>query len=649
MKQGVQWSSEYQVPSRIGLGKALEMFEEALTILDAHCGEAEGQSSLPSEPLPNMLERCEEALRNSKNSAPQARILCAFPGLPHLSSVWWQGRVGGVTCVGVGECLPGKSARHGLSGGARSRLALGAIEELQQELGRVGRSLLLTVTADGPELPLVPKRGAALLVCHPIASYQACLAAGEDLNFDEFCVGLNHFLAHHQDLPLLRSEDIETDREGLRDLCTPLHFTPSRYAVQDDGFIPDKEQRTFDCSDFLNVPAYRALCEKLGYPPERAYLLHRNRAGLSLQKQPSPEDGRALGLVSSFMERAIALFDALAPQGAQQPDTTQVLQKLDACLGGDEQDFLERLDETADGLGPQTASLLLLAAAAHYYNKKQPVHGMSFVAEALHRIPLHARWLRVLAASLLLELNRKNEALTTLLEDAILSSAPFGAGKDVLKAYLGSLGNEQKAGEHGHALLLDYLHRTPPLRSNRKRVLIEIGTTREVVPGQGSTEKLASFCAEYGVDFITVDMDERNTRMARRMFRRHGYTFQAVTAKGEDFLAQYEGSIDYVFLDAYDFDHGNHSEIRQGRYEKFLGARIDELQCHKMHLDCAETLVSKLTPDGVICFDDTWLDENEKWTAKGTTAMPYLLDNGFEVVSAGNRAALLRRHSEISR
>ena len=311
--------------------------------------------------------------------------------------------------------------------------------------------------------------------------------------------------------------------------------------------------------------------------------------------------------------------------------------------------MLERLDETADGLGPQTASLLLLAAAAHYYNKKQPVHGMSFVAEALHRIPLHARWLRVLAASLLLELNRKNEALTTLLEDAILSSAPFGAGKDVLKAYLGSLGNEQKAGEHGHALLLDYLHRTPPLRSNRKRVLIEIGTTREVVPGQGSTERLASFCAEYGVDFITVDMDERNTRMARRMFRRHGYTFQAVTAKGEDFLAQYEGSIDYVFLDAYDFDHGNHSEIRQGRYEKFLGARIDELQCHKMHLDCAETLVSKLTPSGVICFDDTWLDENEKWTAKGTTAMPYLLDNGFEVVSAGNRAALLRRHSEISR
>lgn len=46
----------------------------------------------------------------------------------------------------------------------------------------------------------------------------------------------------------------------------------------------------------------------------------------------------------------------------------------------------------------------------------------------------------------------------------------------------------------------------------------------------------------------------------------------------------------------------------------------------------------------LLCIDDTWIDEEGRWTAKGTTAMPYLLENGFEVIEARDHAALLRRH-----
>ena len=62
-----------------------------------------------------------------------------------------------------------------------------------------------------------------------------------------------------------------------------------------------------------------------------------------------------------------------------------------------------------------------------------------------------------------------------------------------------------------------------------------------------------------------------------------------------------------------------------------------------MHLDCAESLVNLLAPDGIICFDDTWTDAQGAWTAKGTTAMPFLLGHGFKVITARNRAALLVR------
>ncbi len=201
--------------------------------------------------------------------------------------------------------------------------------------------------------------------------------------------------------------------------------------------------------------------------------------------------------------------------------------------------------------------------------------------------------------------------------------------------------------EHGHDLLLAALSKKisnyKPTVAPRKPVLIEIGTTREDVPGQGSTRKIALFCKQHSIDFITVDMDPHNSLLAREMFMEMGISnFQAVTMKGEDYLKQYEDPLDFVFLDAYDFDHGMHSKIRQSRYEQFLGSRIDEIRCHHMHLECAQSVLTKLTPTGLLCVDDTWLDEG-KWTAKGTLAMPYLLANGFTVLEARNRAALLGR------
>lgn len=217
----------------------------------------------------------------------------------------------------------------------------------------------------------------------------------------------------------------------------------------------------------------------------------------------------------------------------------------------------------------------------------------------------------------------------------------------LLQAYSRMRDAAQERVEHGHELLLNHLRlhgaALKSLVPGRKLVLIEIGSTREEVPGQGSTRKLATYCAENGLHFVTVDMDPHNTHAAQNLFKSLGLDFEAIAMNGEDFLRQRTGPIDLVFLDAYDFDHGNHSEMRQSRYEKFLGARIDEQACHRMHLDCAETLERKLEPHGLICVDDTWL-EHERWVAKGTLAMPYLLANGFRLLEARNRAALLARN-----
>jgi hypothetical protein len=252
----------------------------------------------------------------------------------------------------------------------------------------------------------------------------------------------------------------------------------------------------------------------------------------------------------------------------------------------------------------------------------------------------------------LINVRQLNDAAKIVLNAEISHSDFLGLNTNEKKSiidYVESiLLTTQKSSEHGQDLLISYLNKHIK-KSDIKSplVLIEIGTTRENLPGQGSTAKLAELCQKHSLHFITVDMDPHNTHCANELFKEMGVTFDAVTAEGEDYLREYQGVIDFVFLDAYDFDHGMHSDLRQSRYEKYLGAAISDEACHQMHLDCAQSVKAKLAYGGLVCVDDTWLDEG-KWMAKGTLAMPYLLNNGFKLMDVRNRAALLARdHQEV--
>lgn len=251
---------------------------------------------------------------------------------------------------------------------------------------------------------------------------------------------------------------------------------------------------------------------------------------------------------------------------------------------------------------------------------------------------------------LYIALGRKAEASTLFVAEGLGAGDHFNLSSKELEILAGAVEELRLATEnkqaHGQVLLLDYLKRHAQdltAQLSRPVRVLEIGTTREDVPGQGSTKQFMQFCKAHSVDFTTVDMDPANSLRAQAMFDEAGIPFKAITAKGEEFLETADETFDCVFLDAYDFDHGMHSDLRQSRYETFLGDRISDAACHEMHLRCAVALTQKLPDHGLICFDDTWLDDGQ-WTAKGTTAMPYLLSNGFKLIDVRNRAALLARN-----
>ncbi|MGK8236171.1 hypothetical protein ACLGGT_18695 [Roseovarius sp. MS2] len=617
-----------------------------------------------AEPLPSLLERCESLLAQQEDESPSIRAVYAFGSVPtavrHALYSFPN-----MSVVDFAALVAPRDS--GLSDAARVAAAQGALQTLRDSELAMGRNLLLLIDVghkDAVTRKLPPACDfpclSMVLTTHPLQTYLVARNTGEIrpefTSLQVYCEHYTRFLEANSDLVHAKAENVtEINKDGLYNIAATLRLRMPDYIPP---FAPSSlepwQATTMQYADGspatdepLDTPAYVGLCERLGYVSQSISGAIANPGSDVFFDLPARRSDRDPSRVASLMPRIFGCVEASARNSHVPPFTlgaSDIIIRLEDCLGHPD-GTLERLDAYVDQLPPRDAALLQIVAAEHFRACKQNLVALSLLAEADHLVLPQDQVLRSLSAELMFSMGKGDLGLNTLIAGAFSGPQAFGQKAQVaLRNHLAKSFSGTQA-EHGHALLLSYLERLPPEEEAGRKVLIEIGTTRETVPGQGSTEKLADRCAELGIDFVTVDMDPRNSAQARRMFRRKGYAFRAVTSKGEDFLAQWTGPIDYCFLDAYDFDHGMHSELRQSRYESFLGERIDDAACHKMHYDCATSLIRKLAQDGVICFDDTWTDSEGKWTAKGKTAMPLLLESGFSVLDATNRAALLGRGS----
>jgi hypothetical protein len=200
--------------------------------------------------------------------------------------------------------------------------------------------------------------------------------------------------------------------------------------------------------------------------------------------------------------------------------------------------------------------------------------------------------------------------------------------------------------EHGHGLLIQALEQLRPEWLTRGGItVLEVGSSREPLPNQDSTRILARFCQERDWRFTTCDMDPENTARAAKLFADMGVDFAAVTALGEEYIAGKRKAFDVVYLDAYDFDHGKHSEQRQQRYEEFLGSRIDQHACEVMHLKAMQGLNRAGRRRCLVVIDDTWRESPDgPWLGKGPLAVPWALRNGWSIAleTSEHRAVALQ-------
>lgn len=196
---------------------------------------------------------------------------------------------------------------------------------------------------------------------------------------------------------------------------------------------------------------------------------------------------------------------------------------------------------------------------------------------------------------------------------------------------------------HGHTLLEELL---PGLAGRLGRgYLVEIGSTREKFESQGSTVVLATLAARLNLPFVTVDIDPENTRQAAADIADIPNA-RAVTAKGEDFLAAFDEPIVAAYLDAFDIQHGHHSEYRADRYRQFLGVEITNDRAAAMHLACARALIPRLVPGGLVVLDDTWRAD-KRFAGKGRDAAPEFLRAGFRVAGRTRTSIALQKEPPV--
>ena len=193
----------------------------------------------------------------------------------------------------------------------------------------------------------------------------------------------------------------------------------------------------------------------------------------------------------------------------------------------------------------------------------------------------------------------------------------------------------QKGG-HGHLLLSKHILQK---HNNRNKILIEIGSVRENIPGQNSTEHFIKLCKAYDMKFISVDIDKDCSNNVLKLCKDNNFNnYEIHTMKGEDFLKKID-SFDYIYLDGYDYDHGGHSEKRQEKYSKILGKKINNEDSHNSHLEMVENISNKGKDDSLICIDDI-ISDNQ---GKGVKAIPFLLKNGWKIKEKNNNSIIFSK------
>lgn len=192
---------------------------------------------------------------------------------------------------------------------------------------------------------------------------------------------------------------------------------------------------------------------------------------------------------------------------------------------------------------------------------------------------------------------------------------------------------------HGHNLFLYLVNKKSNIKTYSN--FLEIGSTREEIYGQGSTEIIAKYCEKKKINFYSVDADQRNIDKLKKKLSSYNY-FNPICDKGENFLKQTTEKFDFIYLDAFDIERSVKNKYRENFYLEEYGTSITNERSELIHLEIVKNLEKKIHDRSIIVFDDTFIIKNS-FLGKGGKAIPYLLSLGFKIIAKNSNSIALER------
>jgi len=162
--------------------------------------------------------------------------------------------------------------------------------------------------------------------------------------------------------------------------------------------------------------------------------------------------------------------------------------------------------------------------------------------------------------------------------------------------------------------------------------IVETGTLRNDSEsgrsGDGwSTVAWGWYAAKTGSRVWTVDIDAGNIEVCRRLTREYAQRIEYVVSDSVQFLRKWPeqaaGPIHLLYLDSFDY----------------IDRPASEAHC----LREAEAALPSLAEPCLVLFDDTTATGDTSYTGKGTRAVPFLIEHGFQVIGSSDGQVLLTR------
>ena len=163
------------------------------------------------------------------------------------------------------------------------------------------------------------------------------------------------------------------------------------------------------------------------------------------------------------------------------------------------------------------------------------------------------------------------------------------------------------------------------LKQMQGKTIVEIGCMRQ--PMNHSLDQFVPYCcndghstmfwASTGLDVHTVDINPRSIEIVKQSCAAHP-NVHATCGDGVQFVRDFPGTIDLLFLDAWDADEG--SPFAEKHLEAYQAAR------------------DKLAPSSLVLIDDT----DVSFGGKGRLTIPAVIRDGFELLLIGRQTMLLR-------